>query len=208
MPGRTTRHRRGVALALATGAGVAKVITLGPAGGWADGAGARPTAHPSAPPSVALEDRGRAPDGDIRFTQLTAYLRALNVTNQVAQVQIAAISAPVPVPTPEAAPSTTAPPQAAAPSFPGAGTDLGTFLVTCYDLQGRTASGAEAGPDSVAVDPSVVPLGTRLYIQGVGYRTADDTGGAIRGHHIDIWEPTYADCEAWGVRYEDVRRAS
>ncbi|MGH9104881.1 MAG: 3D domain-containing protein, partial [Acidimicrobiales bacterium] len=71
-------------------------------------------------------------------------------------------------------------------------TSLGTFLVTCYDLTGITASGAIAGPESVAVDPSVVPLGTHVYIDGVGARTADDTGGAIIGQHLDIWEPTYA----------------
>ena len=38
---------------------------------------------------------------------------------------------------------------------------LGSFLVTCDDLTGVTASGDMAGPQSVAVDPSVIPLGTR-----------------------------------------------
>jgi 3D (Asp-Asp-Asp) domain-containing protein len=52
----------------------------------------------------------------------------------------------------------------------------------------------------VAVDPQVIPLGTEIYVAGVGDRTADDTGAAIVGNHIDIWEPTYAACADWGVQ--------
>jgi 3D (Asp-Asp-Asp) domain-containing protein len=85
-------------------------------------------------------------------------------------------------------------------------TYLGTFMVTCYDLTGITASGAMAGPDSVAVDPSVIPLGAQIYIDGVGQRTADDTGGAIIGDHVDIWEPSYSQCVDWGVRQRAVYR--
>lgn len=81
---------------------------------------------------------------------------------------------------------------------------LGTFMVTCYDLTGITATGAIAGPESVAVDPSVIALGTRIYVQGVGVRTADDTGGAIIGDHIDIWEPAYTTCADWGVQEKAV----
>jgi len=81
---------------------------------------------------------------------------------------------------------------------------LGTFTVTCYDLTGPTASGSMAGPQSVAVDPSVIPLGTRIYIQGVGERTADDTGGAITGYRLDIWEPTWGQCANWGVEQRAV----
>ena len=80
--------------------------------------------------------------------------------------------------------------------------------MTCYDNEGRTASGDQAGPDSVAVDPSVIPLGSQIYIDGVGYRRADDTGGGVRGHHIDIWEPTYSDCANFGRQYRDVHRIS
>lgn len=81
---------------------------------------------------------------------------------------------------------------------------LGDFMVTCYDLTGPTASGAMAGPQSVAVDPNVIPLGAQLYIDGVGERTADDTGGAILGDHVDIWEPTYYQCANWGVQDRSV----
>ncbi len=79
-------------------------------------------------------------------------------------------------------------------------------MVTCYDLTGHTATGALVGPESVAVDPSVIPLGTRIYVPGIGERSADDTGGLIIGDHIDIWEPTYSQCADWGVRYVPIYR--
>ena len=86
--------------------------------------------------------------------------------------------------------------------------NMGTFLATCYDLRGPTKTGERAGPRSVAVDPAVIPLGSRIYIHGVGYRTADDTGGAIQGKHIDVWEPTSSDCAAFGRRHLNVHLAS
>jgi 3D (Asp-Asp-Asp) domain-containing protein len=101
-------------------------------------------------------------------------------------------------------PSNPTPATVSAASSGPTGTPLGTFEITCYDIQGRTASGAETSSSTVAVDPSVIPLGTRIYIQGVGYRTAQDTGGAIQGHRLDIWEPTYSDCAAWGVQNRSV----
>ena len=95
-----------------------------------------------------------------------------------------------------------------AASQPAAGwTYLGDFSITCYDLTGVTASGSLAGIAGVAVDPRVIPLGTRLYVQGVGQRTADDTGGAILGDRLDIWEPTGGECTDWGVQDRAVYRA-
>jgi len=116
---------------------------------------------------------------------------------------------------PTTAPATTVPPVvptpprlAISPSTvelrgPG-GVPLGTFVVTCYDLEGRTATGAAVGPETVAVDPSVIPLGTHLYVQGAGTRIASDTGAAIRGRRLDIWEPSAGQCTAWGVEYRQV----
>src|SRR5205823_4062063 len=49
---------------------------------------------------------------------------------------------------------------------------LGTFTITCYALGGSTASGRPASSDVVAVDPRVIPLGTRVLIAGIGVRTA------------------------------------
>jgi 3D (Asp-Asp-Asp) domain-containing protein len=84
------------------------------------------------------------------------------------------------------------------------GTSIGTFVVTCYDLEGTTATGVPAGPETVAVDPSIIPLGSHIYVGGVGERVAQDTGGAIQGRRLDVWEPTEAQCAAWGVESQPV----
>jgi 3D (Asp-Asp-Asp) domain-containing protein len=71
---------------------------------------------------------------------------------------------------------------------------------TCYILKGTTASGLPTGPGIVAVDPTVIPLGTRLYIPGYGKGTAADVGSGIKGKIIDLWYSTYAQCSKWGKR--------
>jgi 3D (Asp-Asp-Asp) domain-containing protein len=71
---------------------------------------------------------------------------------------------------------------------------------TCYILKGTTASGLPTGPGVVAVDPTVIPLGTKLYIPGYGKGVAADTGGGIKGNIIDLWYSTYAQCAKWGRR--------
>jgi 3D (Asp-Asp-Asp) domain-containing protein len=60
-------------------------------------------------------------------------------------------------------------------------------LRTAYCLRGTTAAGTRAGPHTIAVDPRVIRLGTRLYVSGYGWGKALDTGSAIRGHHVDVW---------------------
>ena len=96
------------------------------------------------------------------------------------------------------------PPPPPVPVAGPTGTPLGPFVVTCYDLGGSTASGAPVGPLTVAVDPSVIPLGTHIYVDGAGARIAEDTGGAIIGRRLDIWEPTFAQCSSWGVEVRNV----
>lgn len=77
-----------------------------------------------------------------------------------------------------------------------------TFTVTAtgYSLPGRTATGVAVGYGIVAVDPSVIPLGTRMTIPGYGEGVAADTGGAIIGARIDLWFPTRSEALAWGTR--------
>jgi peptidoglycan DL-endopeptidase CwlO len=90
-------------------------------------------------------------------------------------------------------------------SVAGGGSPAGTsgtvtVTATGYSLRGRTATGAPVGWGVVAVDPSVIPLGTRMTIPGYGEGIAADTGGAIQGNTIDLWFPTLAQANAWGRR--------
>lgn len=70
-----------------------------------------------------------------------------------------------------------------------------------YTGGGRTAMGTRARVGEIAVDRSVIPLGTNVYIEGVGARRAEDTGGNIKGNTIDIYMDSEAECRRWGVRY-------
>lgn len=65
-----------------------------------------------------------------------------------------------------------------------------------------TATGQNllVNPMAVAVDPSVIPLGTRLYVEGYGEAYAVDTGSAIQGNIIDVHFSTAGQCEDWGRR--------
>ncbi|MBE7020483.1 MAG: DUF348 domain-containing protein [Ruminococcaceae bacterium] len=77
---------------------------------------------------------------------------------------------------------------------------------TAYCLKGRTASGVQSQRGVVAVDPRVIPLGTRLYIETAdgrytyGYAVAGDTGGSIKGNRIDLYMDTRNECLSFGVR--------
>lgn len=57
-----------------------------------------------------------------------------------------------------------------------------------------------SNPMAVAVDSSVIPLGTRLYVEGYGEAIASDTGGAIKGNIIDVHFADPSACNAWGRR--------
>src|SRR5215217_7710914 len=86
-----------------------------------------------------------------------------------------------------AAPTTS--PAPATRSANGRGTALGVFEVTCHTGAGVTASGRPSTRDVVSVDRRLIPFGTRLFIDQVGLRVAADTGAAIVGQRLDIWEP-------------------
>ena len=74
------------------------------------------------------------------------------------------------------------------------------YTGSCYGCSGFTASGARAGHGIIAVDPRVIPLGTRLFIPGYGRAVAGDTGGAIVGHRVDLGFDGLADAREFGRR--------
>ncbi|HCO18721.1 MAG TPA: hypothetical protein DIT39_03815, partial [Tissierellales bacterium] len=71
---------------------------------------------------------------------------------------------------------------------------------------GITATGTRARPGTVAVDPRVIPLGTKLYIQSLdgtkdyGFAIAEDVGGAIKGEKIDLFFNSATDVRYFGRR--------
>jgi 3D (Asp-Asp-Asp) domain-containing protein len=86
-----------------------------------------------------------------------------------------------------------------APPVAVAGDTL-TVSATAYSLPGHTATGMPVGWGVVAVDPAVIPLGTRMTIPGYGEGVAADVGSAVQGATIDLWFPTLAEARAWGRR--------
>lgn len=80
-----------------------------------------------------------------------------------------------------------------------------TVRATAYCERGKTATGTRAGPGSIAVDPRVIPLGSKLHVEGYGHGTAVDTGRLIKGRRIDVWISSRGACCRWGVRRVRVR---
>jgi len=70
----------------------------------------------------------------------------------------------------------------------------------CKGVDDITALGIRAGYGVVAVDPRVIPLGSRLYIEGYGYAIAADTGSAIKGLRIDLGYDTMPEAIRFGRR--------
>jgi 3D (Asp-Asp-Asp) domain-containing protein/peptidoglycan hydrolase CwlO-like protein len=75
-----------------------------------------------------------------------------------------------------------------------------TVSSTGYCLRGTTATGIPVGWGVIAVDPSFIPLGTRMFVPGYGEGVAADTGSAVKGAVIDLWFPTCAEALQWGWR--------
>jgi 3D (Asp-Asp-Asp) domain-containing protein len=64
-----------------------------------------------------------------------------------------------------------------------------------------TASGMKSGHGVVAVDPKVIALGSKLYVEGYGYAIAGDTGGAIKDNRIDVFFYSPDETARWGRRW-------
>ena len=69
-----------------------------------------------------------------------------------------------------------------------------------YHLPGRTALGVPVRRGVVAVDPTLIPLGSKMHVPGYGRSIAADVGTAIKGRIIDLWMPTDAAARRWGRR--------
>jgi len=69
-----------------------------------------------------------------------------------------------------------------------------------YSLPGSTALGVPVRKGVVAVDPKLIPLGTKLHVPGYGPGLAADVGYAIKGKVIDLWFPSMARARQWGRR--------
>lgn len=78
------------------------------------------------------------------------------------------------------------------------------YTANCNGCSGTTATGINlrANPNAkvIAVDPSVIPLGTKVYVEGYGYAVAGDTGGAIRGNKIDVFFSSKSAAYRWGSK--------
>jgi 3D (Asp-Asp-Asp) domain-containing protein len=75
-------------------------------------------------------------------------------------------------------------------------------MYTCVELGGcnATASGRWPQLGMVAVDPAIIPLGSLVWIQGLGTFLAADTGSLIRGAHLDVYGLNYSEAIQWGVQ--------
>lgn len=73
-----------------------------------------------------------------------------------------------------------------------------------YTASGRKAVRNPNDYSTIAVDPKVIPLGTKLYVEGYGFAIAADTGTAIRGNFIDVFFNTYNEACAWAVKYPNI----
>jgi len=78
-------------------------------------------------------------------------------------------------------------------------------VATAYSGDRTTATGRSSvrnpgGMSTIAVDPSFIPLGSKVYVEGYGYAIAADTGGAIKGNIIDLFLNSSSECWSWGRR--------
>ncbi|WP_173918025.1 G5 and 3D domain-containing protein [Halobacillus sp. Marseille-Q1614] len=83
------------------------------------------------------------------------------------------------------------------------------YTADCKGCTGKTATGIDlkADPDKkvIAVDPDVIPLGSKVWVEGYGTAVAGDTGGAIEGNKIDVFVPSKSDAINYGVQTVEVK---
>ncbi|MCY7783504.1 G5 and 3D domain-containing protein, partial [Bacillus sp. S20C3] len=76
------------------------------------------------------------------------------------------------------------------------------YTASCSGCSGHTATGVNLknNPNAkvIAVDPNVIPLGSKVHVEGYGYAIAADTGSAIKGNKIDVFFPEKSSAYRWG----------
>ncbi|MFC3885900.1 LysM peptidoglycan-binding domain-containing protein [Bacillus songklensis] len=119
----------------------------------------------------------------------------------------AATSVPAPAPQPAAPAASQQPAQE--PAGKEMTVTATAYTANCEGCSGITATGVnlKENPSSkvIAVDPSVIPLGSKVYVEGYGYATAADTGSAIKGNKIDVFLPSQDQAVQWGVKTVNVK---
>ena len=97
------------------------------------------------------------------------------------------------------------------PGTPGSGCPLNSqghaFCTGCYN-DGYTYTGKKAvqgegtleSPRMIAVDPRIIPLGSLVYLEGIGFAIAEDIGGAIKGNRIDLFFDLHQDTSKFGLQ--------
>ncbi|MFY4776358.1 3D domain-containing protein [Metabacillus sp. RGM 3146] len=83
------------------------------------------------------------------------------------------------------------------------------YTASCAGCSGITRTGIDLrnNPNQkvIAVDPAVIPLGSKVYVPGYGHAVAGDTGGAINGKRIDIFMPNRSDALSYGRRTIEIK---
>ena len=78
------------------------------------------------------------------------------------------------------------------------------YTAYCEGCSGVTSTGIDliSNPNQkvIAVDPTVIPLGSRVWVEGYGEAIAGDIGGAIKGNKIDVFIPATQDALNWGSK--------
>ncbi|MDP4085434.1 MAG: ubiquitin-like domain-containing protein [Bacillota bacterium] len=78
------------------------------------------------------------------------------------------------------------------------------YTADCNGCSGHTSTGIDlhSNPNVkvIAVDPRIIPLGTKVYVEGYGYAIAADTGSSIKGYKIDVFFSSKSDAYRWGSR--------
>lgn len=83
------------------------------------------------------------------------------------------------------------------------------YTASCKGCSGITSTGIDlrANPNKkvISVDPSVIPLGSRVWVEGYGEAIAGDTGGSIKGKKIDIFMATKQEALNWGHKSVNIK---